>query len=165
MCRRADFVRAFSYRSPQGDPACVMRPLLFHEGGRIMMNLSPDRLRPPVEYLERSGLPRASRAQCVALDAIDFLAERHHIKLKLQPGDLLFFNNLGLLHSRKQYRDAPNQSRHLVRLWLRNSELGWKIPKPLLPEWHRVFDDDVGKVYQIEPTPVVKTPIYRFPTH
>jgi hypothetical protein len=143
----------------------MMRPLFFYESGRIIMNLSPDRIRPPAEYIEQSGLQGASPAQCASLDIIESIAERNHLKLKLQPGDVLFFNNLGLLHSRKRYNDAPGHSRHLVRLWLRNSKLGWKIPKPLLPEWRRVYQHDFEEVYQIEPTPVVETPIYRFPTH
>ena len=29
--------------------------------------------------------------------------------------------------------------RHLVRLWLRNEELGWKIPEYLSPNWQRLY--------------------------
>lgn len=50
--------------------------------------------------------------------------------------------------------DKYNQ-RHLIRLWLRNNELGWKIPPPLKEKWDQIFngDSDIEEKWPIVPLP------------
>jgi alpha-ketoglutarate-dependent taurine dioxygenase len=38
--------------------------------------------------------------------------------LQIQKGDMQFFNNFVVLHSRTEYQDDADHRRHLVRLWL-----------------------------------------------
>jgi hypothetical protein len=62
--------------------------------------------------------------------------------MKLKPGDLLFWNNLAILHARTGFTDSPDRRRHLLRLWLRNdaTERDWPIPEELRASWDNAFN-------------------------
>lgn len=66
--------------------------------------------------------PRLSPAQVEALDLLDALANDPALNLmmSLQPGDLQFVHNHGLLHDRMAFDDWPEPARrrYLLRLWL-----------------------------------------------
>ena len=66
--------------------------------------------------------PRLTPAHVAALDLFDALANdpRLHFGMQLQPGDMQFVYNHGMLHDRTAFRDWPDgkQKRHLLRLWL-----------------------------------------------
>lgn len=68
------------------------------------------------------GEPRLTEMQHAALDAIQALAssEEFCFSMWLEPGDLQLVNNHVAIHSRTHYQDfeAPEQRRHLLRLWL-----------------------------------------------
>jgi hypothetical protein len=65
---------------------------------------------------------RLTPAHVEALDLFDALANdpRLHFGMQLQPGDMQFVYNHGMLHDRTGFRDWPeaHQKRHLLRLWL-----------------------------------------------
>ena len=66
--------------------------------------------------------PRLTPPQVEALDALDALAEDPtlHLMMSLEPGDLQFVHNHGLLHDRTAFDDWPEPARrrYLLRLWL-----------------------------------------------
>jgi Taurine catabolism dioxygenase TauD, TfdA family len=66
--------------------------------------------------------PRLTPAQVEALDLFDTLTNDPtlHLSMQLQPGDMQFVYNHGLLHDRTSFRDWPEapKKRHLLRLWL-----------------------------------------------
>lgn len=66
--------------------------------------------------------PRLTPLQAEALDALDALAEDPalHLMMALEPGDLQFVHNHGLLHDRTAFDDWPEPARrrYLLRLWL-----------------------------------------------
>ncbi|KAJ3517448.1 hypothetical protein NLJ89_g502 [Agrocybe chaxingu] len=122
------------------DPPAIERPLLYYLDSKII-----------IQYARRyftgfQGLPRSSNippiteAQAEALDALHFLAEKYSLGLNFQKGDIQFINNLSIFHARDGFVDNEKQARHLLRLWLRNEELAWKLPKPLEPLWKKTFD-------------------------
>ena len=47
-----------------------------------------------------------------------------HLRLKLEPGDMIFLNNYAVAHSRSSFEDHEEEERkrHLLRLWLVNYE-------------------------------------------
>jgi len=106
-------------------------------------------------------MPHLSPAQISALYILQDLAEKHSLSIPLQVGDIHFVNNLAVLHRRCAFEIAPGEIRHLVRLWLRNEELAWKLPGFLRSEcgWDDAFGvgDDGEKeseeVWHIEPMP------------
>ena len=66
--------------------------------------------------------PRLTPDRVAALDLFDDLANdpRLHLSMQLEPGDMQFVYNHGLLHDRTSFTDWPDaaQKRHLLRLWL-----------------------------------------------
>jgi hypothetical protein len=66
--------------------------------------------------------PRLTPAHIEALDLFDELTNdpQLHLSMQLQPGDMQFVYNHGLLHDRTGFRDWPeaHKKRHLLRLWL-----------------------------------------------
>ncbi|CAO3641913.1 unnamed protein product [Mucor hiemalis] len=65
-----------------------------------------------------------------AMRYIQDLSEREALHMKLEVGDIQLVNNYTLLHARTAYTDRPEQTRHLLRLWLMvdPKEVGWKMP-------------------------------------
>lgn len=68
---------------------------------------------------ERSGEP-LERSDIEAMDWLDaaFADETVHLRLHMDPGDILFVDNRDVAHNRTPYEDLPGKRRHLVRLWL-----------------------------------------------
>ncbi len=67
------------------------------------------------------GVPKLTNTQNSALSLLEEIANDSstHVKLRLEPGDILFFNNLTTFHARNAYEDNEEISkRHLLRLWL-----------------------------------------------
>ena len=94
----------------------------------------------------------SQRAQVEALKAVQMLAERHALRLDLEPGDLLFLNNLGLLHARNGFTDSSEQKRHLIRLWLHNDEQAWPIPLAIRQPWEDAFQNSSQtQLWPLEP--------------
>jgi len=101
------------------------------------------------------NLPAINPRQLEALDAIEDIAKATQLEIQTLAGDMHFINNLAVLHRREGFTDGAGeaQKRHLVRMRLRSSTLGWKIPKELEREWFNAFDKEGRKAYHVEPTP------------
>jgi len=131
------------------------RPLLFNHNGRVILNFG----RIHVMGKERSdngeSTPQPSLQQLEALDAVQLLAEQNQLRLVMQPGDLTFINNFGLLHARDGFEDTEENTRHLVRMWLKNDRLAWQLPQTLQKGNYRTFDDTVEELWNIRPAPRV----------
>ena len=83
-----------------------------------------------------------SGEQREALDLIESLARESQLILDIQPGDLTFINNHALLHSREAFEDDPRATRYLVRMWLKNKELAWKLPYQLQMGNQRIYESN-----------------------
>ncbi len=70
---------------------------------------------------EMSGLPLSTEEQA-ALDCVEAIAERPDMKLtfRTEPGDVVWVNNLAVMHRRDRYVDGPDpaKARRLYRMWL-----------------------------------------------
>jgi hypothetical protein len=110
-----------------------------------------------------STIPSLTDSQRHALQAVSESAARSELQLNLKKGDILFFNNLALLHRRDAYLDGENSSRHMVRLWLRSQKLGWAIPNSLLPPWEAAYGENKKvKVRTYPLVPAAKYPNRRY---
>jgi len=99
-----------------------------------------------------AGIPGLTEAQAEALDALHFVAKKHEIKPRMEKGDLRFINNMGILHRREAFENSAAAARHLVRVWLNNEMMCWKLPRDLRIAWARVFDDhEREEHWDIEP--------------
>ncbi|KAI1131700.1 Clavaminate synthase-like protein [Nemania abortiva] len=117
------------------------RPLLYYHDGRIMMNFFRDPLTGVKGYARSENMPHLTPIQREALDFVQAAAQRYQRPLRMNPGDLTFINNLGLLHAREGFEDSEQHVRYLVRLWLKNAEMAWSLPAPLEIGNRRIYED------------------------
>ncbi|KAF9533569.1 hypothetical protein CPB83DRAFT_757892 [Crepidotus variabilis] len=122
-----------------GDPPHTVRPLLYHEDERVVIQYSRRHFTGYGKQTRSPDIPPITEAQAEALDAVHFLAEKYSLALNFQKGDIQYINSLGLLHARDAFRDSGKHTRHLIRLWLRNEDLAWKTPFTLKPIWTRLY--------------------------
>lgn len=144
------------------------RPLIFYEDSRFILNCEPDPMRG--YSAQQQGNPsvsspppgKLSPVQEEALDVVQAAAAANKLTLALQPGDLVFVNNLAVMHARQAFQDGRASERHLVRLWLRNEALAWRLPRELHHGHARVYEEnEIEEVWNVLPVPMVST---SFPT-
>ncbi|KAI1396843.1 Clavaminate synthase-like protein [Hypoxylon fuscum] len=142
--------------SSRKDSPFVLCPLLEFHDGKLLVSMDPARIGPH-PLARKNSIPRLTSEQQEALAVLQRAAQKHQLRLETQPGDIVFINNLALLHARESYYDGAASSRHLVRLWLRNTQLGWDIPPSMKMPWDAAFGDGARKVinryYPIMPMP------------
>ncbi|KAJ6184952.1 hypothetical protein N7519_006253 [Penicillium mononematosum] len=137
------------------DPSLIIhRPLLFYQPAcgtapeRVILQFSR---RSFSGFGSRTQTNMLSAIQVEALDALHFLAERFHVAMKLERGDMQFVNNLSMIHARNSYVDGPDNRRHLLRLWLRDPQNSWVTPEPLRNRADRIFDEAFRRGPQVFP--------------
>jgi hypothetical protein len=124
-------------------PLYTVRPILYPiEDENVLLSFSRRPLVGSASSPRSPGIPSLSDSHVEAINVLQAAAEKHTLSMKLQRGDILFWNNLALLHSRKGFTDSPDSRRHLIRLWLRNgaTEKNWSIPEDLQASWKDAFD-------------------------
>ncbi|PHH84616.1 hypothetical protein CDD83_1651 [Cordyceps sp. RAO-2017] len=124
--------------------------------------MDPNRLGP---HPASTGvdIPPLTAGQKQALSRVSEVARRFELRLWLETGDFLFVNNWAVLHRRDAYRDDDQTSRHMVRLWLRNTRLGWSVPPQMLEPWRAAFGESSRarhKLYPLQPLPTYVVPKY-----
>ncbi|PVH87640.1 Clavaminate synthase-like protein [Cadophora sp. DSE1049] len=127
------------------DPAYYKRAIMYYHEGKVILNVSRRLLVGAPRYPRTEGIPGLTEAQAEALDALHFIAQKYEIRPSMEKGDMRFVNNLGILHRREAFENDGDRSRHLIRLWLNNESLNWKLPSTLRLAWARVFEDDDGE--------------------
>ncbi|KAI0505153.1 Clavaminate synthase-like protein [Xylaria bambusicola] len=134
----------------------VLGPLLGFQSGNLVMSVDPGRIGPH-PAMEAGRIPGLLPAQKLALALVQDTAAAQQIRLPTQQGDMIFINNWSVLHAREPYEDSDSATRHLVRLWLRNSELSWEVPKTMKTPWEASFGTKakkiVNKQYPVAPMP------------
>ncbi|OAA65652.1 taurine catabolism dioxygenase family protein [Niveomyces insectorum RCEF 264] len=126
-------------------------PLLAFHDNKLLASFDPSRLgaHPAMKGGRSARIPALTAVQREALDVVSAVAQKNSKPVDTKPGDMVFINNWALVHARSAYTDpaeetgtcdtTPNTRRHLVRLWLRNAELGWKVPESLRAPWESAF--------------------------
>lgn len=75
-----------------------------------------------------AGVPELTAAQNRALEVFNEVADQVAVSLELRPGDVEYFNNHVVLHSRTRFT-GDGSERHLLRVWLSMADF-----RPLDPE-------------------------------
>ena len=91
-----------------------------------------------------------------ALELVQELGEKYQLELPMQPGDLTFINNFGILHSRDAFQDSETNIRYLVRMWIKNEVLSWALPPVLKVGNQKTYDEEAEEIWNILPAPRVK---------
>lgn len=96
-------------------------------------------------------LPAITPAQMDALDSVHFYAAKNAIALDIKPGDILYINNMSILHGRESYEHAFDDAqeakkgwrkegeRHLLKFFLRDPKRAWKMPPALQELWDSIY--------------------------
>ncbi|KAF9773521.1 hypothetical protein IL306_008651 [Fusarium sp. DS 682] len=124
------------------DPPYYKRALLYLEDDKVITNYSRRILIGEENNGPRTrGIPGLTEAQAEAIDALHAIGRKYELKQSMEKGDIRFINNLAVMHRRDPYADTTHHHRHLLRLWLHNDSLCWKLPMDLQLAWERVFHD------------------------
>ncbi len=104
---------------PPGTLPYLLIPVLSYYHGHLTCFYQ----RQYIESAQRfESAPRLTATHIDALNLFDTLANdpRLCLEMTLQPGDMQFVYNHGLLHDRTAFVDSddPGEARHLLRLWL-----------------------------------------------
>jgi len=87
-----------------------------------------------------SALPAASPAQVEAMDAVQFMAAANAIPLPMGKGDIVFINDMTILHAREKFSEGGDPlRRHLLKLYLRDPEQNWPIPSTAAETWQKIY--------------------------
>jgi len=125
--------------------------LLFHKDGRPIISFSRRPITGSSVSPRSPGIPSLTETQAEVLDAVHFAAERHCLSIDSRQGDMLFWNNLALLHGREGFQDKPpGKKRHLLRLWLKSGDESesWSLPKVLQEAWDNAYGPGDGRPEQ-----------------
>lgn len=111
----------------------MRRPIIACDAGRPQINFGSSFVAGHPKYPLSKEAPGLDDSQKEALDALKESAIKHSFCLDQQPGDIIFINNLGILHARDAFVDgaSADTQRHLIRLWLNDREVGWPIAEAL----------------------------------
>jgi len=86
------------------------------------------------------NLPAPTPAQLEAIDAVQFTAMTNAITLPVIKGDLLFVNDMALMHAREGFdEEGVYLKRHLVKMFFRDPEKDWSIPKSVMDERAKIY--------------------------
>jgi hypothetical protein len=120
-------------RSPSKEKGYEKRPIMYLCNGRVLMDCSRVRISGTSTRPRPRFLPPLSPKQLEALDIVQSLATKFAIKIRLQAGDFLAFNNLGMVHARDSFVDdeSSGQKRHLLRIIAKDETKAWTVPEPL----------------------------------
>ncbi|MGI9319438.1 MAG: TauD/TfdA family dioxygenase [bacterium] len=121
------YYHLFGEQEPGEQPVTKQKIPVFSEAQGY---LSVSYLRSYIELaFDQLGLRKTDLEQR-ALDTFDQIAHspEYRFDYLMQPGDIAFFNNYTVLHTRTEFfdHDEPEKKRHLLRLWLK----AWQ-PRPL----------------------------------
>lgn len=169
-------VWAFDSRGDMFAPS--VRPLLFHHGGKAVLNFAREPLLGLGGVTRPDALPLPDGRMREALDVLEDAAQEVGIRLEGRRGDMLFVNNHAVLHSREAFEDRAGpggeDGRYIVRAWLRNPALAWKLPRQLVEGHERIYgvckgreeemremEEEDGKEF-VERWNVVDTPRFKF---
>ncbi|KHO00009.1 Taurine catabolism dioxygenase TauD/TfdA [Metarhizium album ARSEF 1941] len=153
---RPDLVRILARSDwPFALPRFQCRPVLFYHDGRIIANFGRAALLGSASHVRSDRLPKLNDVQIEALDAIETIAKATQLEITTQAGDIHFINNLAVLHRREGFINGSSarEKRHLVRMRLRDAEMGWTIPDDLKDEWKKTFDPKLNRVWHLEAMP------------
>ncbi|KAM0342735.1 hypothetical protein ACHAPU_009227 [Fusarium lateritium] len=153
---RPDMIRTLARSDwPFALPRFQCRPILFHHEGRVIMNFGRVALTGNAVHPRPANLPAVTPRQMEALNSIENIARATQLEISTQAGDMHFINNLAVLHRREGFvnGEGSQERRHLVRMRLRDDELGWSLPADLKEEWDAAFNKEAPKIWHIEPMP------------
>ncbi len=86
------------------------------------------------------ALPVPTKAQIEAIDAVHFMAAANAIPLPMGKGDMVFINDMAILHAREPFSEGGVYlQRHLLKLYLRDPDQDWPVPPKVADAWKEIY--------------------------
>ena len=125
------------------------RPLLHMSEGRVFLQSFRRPFTGFGNTPRSASLPPLDEAQKDALNTLYFTGLAESFAIDFDNGDLLIFNNLALLHARDAYTPSDENPRHLVKMFVRDSKRGWKVPPVLEEQWENLYTRRGGEEFPL----------------
>ncbi|KAJ8106768.1 hypothetical protein ONZ43_g6949 [Nemania bipapillata] len=105
----------------------INRPVMTCVDGKVQINFATAFLIGSAYIPRLPESPSISSAQQKAIDSLLRLSRQHCLKLDHAKGDMLFANNMSLVHARDNFIDDPaaGEVRHLLSVMLRDGQRAW----------------------------------------
>lgn len=109
------------------------RAVVGHVDGKVEVNFGRSFVAGHPKYPLAPDAPGLTEQQEASLCAFMEVARKHSFRLETRVGDLLYVNNLSILHARGAFRDSADSDtgRHLMRLWMRDDKTSWPFAASL----------------------------------
>ncbi|KAF2473831.1 Clavaminate synthase-like protein [Lindgomyces ingoldianus] len=135
------------------------RPLLFTQAsGRLAIQASRSRIFGTATRLRPNYLPSLTAKQIEAVDALHAAGQEVSRRFDFKSGDMMFCNNLRLMHARDSFLDGNEDEnttkRYLLRLILHDerNDSRWDVPDKLKNTWKELYDhEDEEEIFTIHP--------------
>ena len=86
------------------------------------------------------ALPAPTKAQIEAIDAVQFMAAKNAIPLPMGKGDIVFINDMVMLHAREAFNEGGTSlQRHLLKFYLRDPAQNWPVPPTAEDAWRKMY--------------------------
>jgi len=89
-------------------------------------------------------LPAPTKAQIEAIDAVHFMAAANAIPLPMGKGDMVFINDMAILHAREPFSEGGVYlQRHLLKFYLRDPEQSWPMPPAVSNALMKIYGPNI----------------------
>jgi hypothetical protein len=85
------------------------------------------------------ALPPATDAQIEAIDTVQYLLRRNAVALPWHKGDMVFLNDMAIMHAREAFKEGGDLQRHLLKFYLRDPKQNWPIPATARQHWDAIY--------------------------
>jgi hypothetical protein len=85
------------------------------------------------------ALPPATDAQIEAMDTVQYLLRRNGVALPWHKGDMVFLNDMAIMHAREAFKEGGDLQRHLLKFYLRDPKQNRPIPATARQHWDAIY--------------------------
>jgi len=119
-------------------------PIVILHKSQVFMNCSRVRISGTLTRPRPGFLPHLTYQQIEALELLQLVASDVSISFRFQQGDMLAFNNLGMMHARSSFVDDEHSGhkRHLLRLVAKDDLDADILPQLFQGRLERLYDHE-----------------------
>ena len=130
--------------SPSKSKQIERGPIVILHKSYVFMNCSRVRISGTSTRPRAGFLPHLTNQQLEALELLQSVASDVSISFRFQQGDMLAFNNLGMMHARSSFVDdeRSGHKRHLLRLIGRDDLDAGMLPEMFQERLERLYDHE-----------------------
>ncbi|MCJ1282520.1 hypothetical protein MMC26_001843 [Xylographa opegraphella] len=134
----------WAWESPSISKQTERGPIVILHKSQVFMNCSRVRISGTTTRSRPEFLPPLTSQQLEALELLQSVASDVAISFRFQQGDMLVFNNLGMMHARSSFIDQEHSGhkRHLLRLIARNDFAADILPQSFRERLERLYEHE-----------------------